>query len=109
MDFAGDAGGKVGQEIDSGAAEFLQRDPAVQRRMALLERKHGAGVGYAGAGEGAALAAFLAGGLAGATGGWLLGSALLHGGTWNLEWLVTVCFVPVGMWLGLLAGGRVAG
>ncbi len=51
------------------------------------------------------VAIVLAGGLAGATAGWFLGSFMFSGGRWNLEWMMAVCFAPVGMWLGLLAGG----
>ena len=50
------------------------------------------------------LAAVIAGGLAGAGGGWLLGSLLFPGGNWYLEWMVAVCFIPIGMWLGWLVG-----
>jgi hypothetical protein len=52
------------------------------------------------------LASVIVGGLAGSAGGWLLGSLLFHGGNWNLEWMVAVCLIPIGMWLGLLAVGR---
>ncbi len=51
MDFAGDTGGEVGEEIHPGAAELVERDPALQRRMLLLKREHEARIGNAGAGE----------------------------------------------------------
>jgi hypothetical protein len=54
----------------------------------------------------APLAVVIGGGLAGAAGGWLIGSLLFPGGNWNLERMVAVCLTPIGMWLGLLAGGR---
>ena len=40
MNFAGDAGREVGKKIKSGAAEFVERYAAMQRRMPLLEREH---------------------------------------------------------------------
>jgi len=44
VDFAGDAGGEIREQIKPRAAEVFQRHAAVQRRMALLEGEHGAGV-----------------------------------------------------------------
>jgi hypothetical protein len=52
----------------------------------------------------ARLASVLVGGLAGATGGWFLGSLLFGGGRFALEWVLALCSTPLGMWLGLLAG-----
>ena len=52
------------------------------------------------------LAYGVVGGVAGAGGGWLLGSLLFPGGNWNLDCMLAVCFCPIGMWLGLLAGPR---
>jgi hypothetical protein len=63
-----------------------------------------AGVVIAAAPRRSVALAFLAGGLAGAAGGWLLGSLVFPGGNWYLEWMVAVCLTPIGMWLGLLAG-----
>src|SRR4029077_21028653 len=40
VNFAGDAGRKVGEKIEPGAAEVVERNAAMQRRVALLERKH---------------------------------------------------------------------
>jgi hypothetical protein len=50
----------------------------------------------------------LAGGLGGAVAGRLLGSLLFAGGRWHLEWMIALCFTPLGMWLGLLAERREA-
>jgi hypothetical protein len=49
-------------------------------------------------------AAIIMGGVAGAAGGWSLGSLLFGGGTSLSEWMVAVCLTPVGMWLGFLGG-----
>ena len=51
VDFAGDAGGKIREQIKPGAAEIVERHAAMQRRMALLEGEHGARVADAGAGQ----------------------------------------------------------
>jgi hypothetical protein len=48
----------------------------------------------------------LAAGLVGGVGGWLLGSLLFPGGRYPLEWMLAVCFVPLGMWLGALTQPR---
>src|SRR5262245_49354459 len=37
VDLAGDAGREVGEEIERGAPDLVERDAAAQRRMALLE------------------------------------------------------------------------
>lgn len=66
------------------------------------------------------VALVLGGGLAGALGGWPLGSLLVNGANWNPErlmesfrspadswypeWLMAGCLSPYGMGLGLLAG-----
>ena len=46
------------------------------------------------------LAVVVAGGFAGAVGGWLLGSLLFP----RLAWTAAVCLTPLGMWLGFLTG-----
>ena len=51
VDFAGDAARQGRQQIDRRAADLLERDGAAQRRMALLEIEHGAGIADAGAGK----------------------------------------------------------
>src|SRR4249919_4074340 len=51
VDFAGHAGGEVGQQVERGAAELVEGDAAMQRRMPLLEGEHHARVADAGAGE----------------------------------------------------------
>jgi hypothetical protein len=50
------------------------------------------------------LAVIMVGGLAGAAGGWVLGSLMFAGGSLNLEWWLAVCCAPIGMWLGWLGG-----
>src|SRR5262249_44477085 len=40
VNFAGHTGRKVGEKIKTSAAEIVERDTAMQRRVTLLERKH---------------------------------------------------------------------
>src|SRR5262249_19318606 len=40
MDFSSHAGRQVGEQVQRGAAKFLQRHPAMERRMPLLKGKH---------------------------------------------------------------------
>src|SRR5215468_11339456 len=40
MNLAGDAGREVREQVESGAAQLVERHAAMQRRMALLEGEH---------------------------------------------------------------------
>jgi hypothetical protein len=51
VDFAGDPARQRRQQIDGGAAHFLQRNRTPQRRMAFLEIEHLTGIADAGAGK----------------------------------------------------------
>src|SRR4051812_8377102 len=52
VDVAGDAGGKIGQQVQRSTSVFVDAAAAPQRRMLLLEREQGARTAEAGAGRG---------------------------------------------------------
>src|ERR1700745_1233846 len=51
MNFPGYAGREVGEQLKCGAAELVQADAAMERRMPLLKREHRPSVADAGASE----------------------------------------------------------
>ena len=46
----------------------------------------------------------LAGGMVDAAVGWSIGSLLFSSGNWDLEWIVTICLAPYGIWFVFILG-----
>src|SRR5580704_1027022 len=51
VNFPGHARRKAGEQIKSGAAQIVERDTAMQRRVTLLKGEHRTRITYAGTGE----------------------------------------------------------